>query len=212
MRIQAKQSQLPGTGCLIDEIVRHAVGDDAHGSIHRPDDGRHARSEAVHDRTLLDHQNVAMIGHDLRQHSLIVWLQVAAVHHCHADTACIENVGSCQRGKHHGADREDRNRLVRISAGATAAAKNFPGRVRNLIYLGSRWHDIRRRVARIAQAERPFVIGKAAAEKTDHFFPVLRRGNDHSRNGQHVGDVVEAHVGRAILTDETGAIHGKDDG
>ena len=42
-------------------------------------------------------------------------------------------------------------------------------------------------------------------------FAVLRRGDRHAGHREHVRDVVEAHVGLAVLAHESRAVHAEDD-
>src|SRR5207244_3337887 len=120
-------------------------------------------AEAVDDGSLFDNENVAMIGDDLRQHALVVWLEISAAHDRHAHATLVENVSRRQRRKDHRADGKNGDGVLRISPRTRTATQDLPRRVRNRFDLGHRRNDVRRRVAWIPQTKRSLLVRESAA-------------------------------------------------
>src|SRR5688572_25561130 len=61
--------------------------------------------------------------------------------------------------------------------------------------------------ARIADNERPVHgIELGGVHKVTQFAFIYRRADNHIGNATHIGDVVSAMVGRAVFTNQTGAV------
>jgi hypothetical protein len=80
----------------------------AHLGSERRDDRRHVRAESVGDRSLLDHEDAAVLREDRGEGELIVRLEETTVDDADVDPLGRELLRGLERGEHHRADREDR--------------------------------------------------------------------------------------------------------
>ena len=191
--------ELLGARRLLDQPVRDAERDDPHLGMRRLQRLGQVGAEAVHDGALLDRHQRAVLLQQQLQHRVVERLEETGVDHRAVDAVGGEQLGRLQRRLHHRADRQDGDVL--------AGPELLPGAVRHRRDLGRGTRLGGRLVARVAGAERAAGVRQRGAEQADQLVAVLGRRHRHARHRQHVRDVVQPHVGLAVLADQARAVH-----
>ena len=157
----------------------------------------------VHDRPLFNREHVRVTRQNRVQRYFIVRLHVATVHDGDVHAVGGQQVGGGQRLIHHRPDGENRD--------VPALPQDLPRGVRRGGNLRHRPGNVRRCITWIAEAERAIGVFDGGAQQAKHLGPVLRRGDGHTGNAEHVGDVVQPHMGFAVFAHQTSTVHRKHD-
>src|SRR5450759_2912201 len=142
---------------MLDEGIRHAVRHHSDGGIETTNLAGHVSAKAVHDRSLLDNENVPVVRDNLRQHRGVVWLEESAIYHSRTAPPSGEKLRRGECWGDHRADRKYGHTGARFPS-TRSVLHNFPRAVRHRFDLRNRRDDVRRCIARIAERKWPALV------------------------------------------------------
>ncbi len=162
---------------------------------------QHRRAEAARQHVLLDRHQQLVIGGEPLSELGVERLGKAPVGDRRLQPLAAQDLGGAQRDLHAVAVAEQRHPL----AGQQELALpdlDLPRLVGHRRPLGG--------AARIAEGNRPVVVGESRAQHVDQHRLVTGRHHHHVGQRTEVGDVNEPVVGGPVVADQPGAIHGED--
>ena len=187
---------------MVLEDIGQAHGADLQARVGQPFVAGHGQDMGAQpaDRTFLDRHHHFVRGDQLADQVIVQRLDEAQVGHGCRQAARVQRVRRLQRLGQSGAEREDRH-LGTLAHDAPLA--DFQP-LRNL---GQGY--ARAVAARIAEGDGAAVVAGGGMRHVDQFRLVSRCHDDHVGQACQIGDVKAAGMGRAIGTDQPGAVYGE---
>lgn len=192
------------SGSLFHQPVGNTHGHDPDPGVGVGQFATEIRPEPIDHGTLFHGDQQFGVLRQLVEQGPIIGLEEPAIDHSRLDPVLVKPVGRRERWADHGTHRKDRSVLP--------GPEEFPRPERHGGRFRYRAGRGRHFVARIASAERAAVMGEAGFQEPDQFIGIFGRGYHHAGHRQHVGNVVETHVGLAVLAHQARPVHAEHHG